>query len=132
MPHISSGSECFVSALAGPTDDELCYQGRPAPALRLACRERAPDVLRPFERLEQFLEKDFMRGELPEPLSIWSFEIDRHTVGKAHGLQDLLALDPTHQFQMQISPVGVTAAQDSGGVHQPILRAHAAPGDARA
>src|SRR5262249_31300850 len=32
---------------------------------------------------------------------------------------------------MQISPVGMTAAQDSRGVQQPILRAHAASGDAR-
>ena len=116
----------------GPTDNELCYQGRPAPALRLACRECAPDVLRPSQGLEQFLEEDFMGGELLEPLSIWGFEIDRHPVGKAHGLQDLLALDSRHQFQMQISPVGVTTAQDGNGVQQPILRAHAAPGDTRA
>ena len=85
-----------------------------------------------LEGLEQFLEEDFMGGKLPEPLSIWGFEIDRHPVGKAHGLQDLLALDPGHQFQMQISPVGVAAAQDSGGIQEPILCAHAASSDARA
>jgi hypothetical protein len=72
-----------------------------------------------------------MGGELPEPLSIWGFEIDRYPVGKAHGLQDLRALDPRHQFQMQISSIGVAAAQDSGSVQQPILRAHTASGDAR-
>jgi hypothetical protein len=72
-----------------------------------------------------------MGGELPEPLSIWGFEIDRHSVGKAHGLQDLLALDPRHQFQMQISSIGVPAAQDSGGIQQPILRAPTTSGDAR-
>ena len=44
---------------------------------------------------------------------------------------DQRALDPRHQFQMQIPPVGVAAAQDSCGVQQPILRAHAASGDAR-
>src|SRR5262245_19466170 len=72
-----------------------------------------------------------MWGELLEPLGIGGFEIDRYPVGKAHGLQDLLALDSGHQLQMQISPVGMTAAQDSGGVQQPILRAYAASGDAR-
>ena len=73
-----------------------------------------------------------MRGELLEPLGIRGFEIDRYPVGKAHGLQDLLALDSGHQLQMQISPVGMAAAQESGSVQQPILCAHAASGDARA
>jgi hypothetical protein len=110
LRHIGSRGEDFAIVLAGSADDELRNQGGPAPALRLACRERAPDVLRPFERLEQFFEEDFMRGELQEPLSIRGFKIDRHTVGKAHGLQDLLALDSGHQFQMQIASVGMAAA----------------------
>ena len=87
-------------ALTGSADDELRHQGGPAPALRLAWRERTPDVLRPSERLEQLFEKDFMGGELPEPFGIRGFEIDRHPVSQAHGLQDLLALDPRHQFEM--------------------------------
>ena len=131
LRHIGGGGEDFAIALAGPTDNELCYQGRPAPALRLACRERAPDVLRPSQGLEQFLEEDFMGGELLEPRGIRGFEVDRHPVGKAHDLQDLLTLNPRHQLQMQIPPVGVAAAQDSCGIQQPILRAHAAPGNAR-
>jgi len=88
------------------------------------------DLLRPLQHLNEFFDEDLLGRQGGQTLAGGRLKVDRDAVGQLHGTIELVIFDAGHDFEVDVTPVALSVADDIGGIDDFILRRYRALDDA--